>query len=214
MIISVVIASHGKDWWGAMARDRALPSAMASGADEVLICHQASATRAQVRNELTEKAVGDYIVTLDADDELSPGYCEAIRKLEPEDALVVPRVQYVRGHREGAPHFLPHREIWDDNWMVVGTAFPRQRMLDVGGWRTLTGTGTMNEADDWDLWARMTNDGCAITYCEDAVYRAFVDRKSVHRSAGQTQRRKWMEEIRGLNWPEKVNEMATVEGGN
>ena len=83
--------------------------------------------------------------------------------------------------------------------MVVGTAFPRDKMLAVGGWRTLTSTGTLNEADDWDLWWRMVNAGCAITYCEGAVYRAHVDRPSVHRSAGRNQRAKWADEIRQLN---------------
>ena len=213
MIISVVIASHGKEWWGALARSRALPSAKASGADEVLIDHQPDATRAQVRNVLTVEACGDYIVTLDADDELAPGYCNAIRQVEPTDALVVPKVQYVRGHREGAPHFLPKHEMWEDNWMVCGTAFPKDRFMDVGGWRTLTSTGSMNEADDWDLWCRMTNAGAGITYCEGAVYRAFVDRKSVHRSSGRSQRLRWMEEIRGLNWPDGVPQGTVKQGG-
>lgn len=200
----MVIASHGDEWWRQIANTRALPSAEKSGADEILIEHQRKATRADLRNELTEAAIGDYIVTLDADDELSPGYCDAIRALDPCGALVVPRVQYIRGHRVGTPHFLPKRDIREDNWMVVGTAFPRDQFLKVGGWRTLTGTGTLNEADDWDLWARMTSDGCGIVYCEDAIYRAYVDRPSAHRSSGRSQRQKWAEEIRSLNWPEKV----------
>lgn len=206
MKVSVVIASHGHSWWGKLAKERAYPSALRSGADEVLIDHQPDATRAQVRNVLTMEATGDYVVTLDADDELSPGYCDAVRKLEPWDALVVPRVQYVHPHRTGQPHFLPRRDIHEDNWMVVGTAFPKDRFVAVGGWRTLTGTGSLNEADDWDLWARMTNEGCGITYCDDAVYIAHVDRKSPHRSAGRSQRQRWMEEIRELNWPERVKE--------
>lgn len=209
MKITVVIASHGDDSWQQFARSRAFPSAQASGADEILVHHERHHTRAQVRNALTEDAAGDYIVTLDADDELSPGYCNHIRDLEPADALVVPKVQFVRGHRTGHPHFLPTRDIRVDNWMVVGTAFPRDRFLAVGGWRTLLGTGTLNEADDWDLWARLTNAGCGIAYCEGAVYRAFVDRPSAHRRAGVRQRRLWAEEIRQLNWPEvEVREMT------
>lgn len=203
MIVSVVIASHGDKEWARLADSRAYPSALRSGADEVLIDHQQDATRAQVRNMLTDQAAGDYVVTLDADDELAEGYCEAIRNEGVSDALVVPRVQYVRGRRVSIPIFLPHREIWDDNWMVVGTAFPRDRFLKVGGWRTLMGTGSLNEADDWDLWARLTNDGCGIVYCEGAVYRAFVDSPSAHRSSGRRQREMWADEIRRLNWPER-----------
>lgn len=201
MIVSVVIASHGDDSWRRLARERALPSAVKSGADEILIDHQPDATRAHVRNELTGDAAGDYVVTLDADDELSEGYCDAIRAMAPCGALVVPRVQFVRGRRAGAPRFLPERDIRVDNWMVVGTAFPRENFIRAGGWRTLTGTGTLNEADDWDLWARMINAGCGIVYCEGAVYRAFMDRPSKHRSSGRRQRERWAQEIRELNWP-------------
>lgn len=201
MKVTVVVGSHGDDSWARLASERAVPSALRSGADEVMIDHHPNGTRAQVRNALTDAAAGDYIVTLDADDELAPGYCDAIREMDPCGELVVPRVQYVRGHRAGAPHFLPEQDIRVDNWMVVGTAFPREVFLKVGGWRTLTGTGTMNEADDWDLWARLTNDGCGIAYCAAAVYRAFVDRPSAHRQSGRRQREKWAREIRALNWP-------------
>lgn len=205
MSVSIVVASHGADRWRQLALSRALPSTEGQGAHEVLVEHDPDATRADVRNRLVGRASGEWIVTLDADDELAPGYVEAIERAAPDgDALLTPAVSYVHRGRTEAPRFWPEVDLYDGNWMVVGTAFPRRLFLEVGGWVTLTGTGVQNEWDDWHLWIRLVAAGAKIVRVPDAVYVAHVSPRSPSRSTPPRVRRAWMTEIRDLQWPPGV----------
>ena len=223
MKLSIVIASHGDERWRLSALLRALPSAERQGAHEVLIEHdpRPEATRAEVRNRLIEQATGDWICTLDADDELAPGYAEAMQDalfpaameyaaccaLEDLTAdaayrmLLVPRVQYVH-RRVEEPRFPPEVDLHAGNWMVVGTVAPRALMLEVGGWRTLTGTGVLNQWDDWDMWIRCTKAGARPVKVPDAVYVAHAEPGSPQRHVSGRVRRAWLDEIRRANYPE------------
>lgn len=202
MTFTIVIATHGDSYWEDMALKRALPSAQAQGC-EVLVGHDPDGTRAEVRNALIEKASGEWIVTLDADDELAPGYVDAM-EIDPHiSALLVPQVQYVHRRRE-EPRFPPEMDLRHGNWMVVGTAFPRALALEVGGWRTFTGSGVLNQWDDWDLWIRCVKAGAKIVKMPDAVYVAHAAPGSPQKVPART-RRFWLDEIRHANWPEEYD---------
>lgn len=208
MRVTVVIASHGDNRWRDLAYSRAFPSAVESGADEVLIEHDPDADwRADVRNHLTEQVTDGYVITLDADDELSPGYCDALRFAWISHAgllLLTPSIQYVRNGRSAEPRFWPECPLSDHNWMVCATAFPASLFRDVGGWRTLTATGTPNEWDDWELWIRMTKAGARIVKVPDAIYVAHVNPRSAANRASGRQRQAWLEEVRDLHWKEEA----------
>jgi hypothetical protein len=202
MRISVVIASHGADGWRELAYGRAFPSAV-DQADEVLIEHDADAEwRADVRNRLTAQVTEGWVVTLDADDELAPGFCDALREcqVDGERKLLTPRVQYVRNQRRHDPRFWPESDLKEHNWMVCGTAFPKTLFDEVGGWRTLTNTGSYNEWDDYELWIRMTQAGAVPAKVPDAVYIAHVNPKSAANRSSGVQRRAWTKEIRDMYW--------------
>lgn len=192
-----MIATHGDESWHKLAWERAWPSARNQGA-EVLIDHVPDATRAQVRNRLVKEASGDWIITLDADDELDPGYVTAMEETAKRNCLLTPRVSYVRNGRGEMARFWPECDLKDGNWMVVGTAAPRDLMLAVGGWRTFTGSGVLNEWDDWDLWIRCVKAGAGIVKVPDAVYVAHV-RNSPHHSRTRAMTKAWLKEIREAN---------------
>jgi glycosyltransferase involved in cell wall biosynthesis len=212
--LSIVIASHGSDKWCDLAWSRAYPSAEAQGAHEVLIEHDSdqSATRAEVRNRLIERATGDWICTLDADDELAPGFVDAMRDawseptyqgmLYPDTVLFVPRVQYVHRRIE-EPRFPPEVDLRKGNWMVVGTVVPRLLVLEVGGWRVFTGSGVLNQWDDWDLWIRCGMAGAVYRKTPKAIYVAHAVPGSPQRHVSPATRRFWLSEIRHANWPEE-----------
>jgi glycosyltransferase involved in cell wall biosynthesis len=194
---SIVIASHGKEIWKDLALTRALPSAENQGA-EVLIEHDPNGTRAEVRNRLIEKASGDWIITLDADDQLEPGYVAAMEAAKVDNALLTPRIAYVRRGVRQQPKFWPEFDLQRGNWMVVGTAAPRELMLAVGGWRSFYGSGVLNQWDDWDMWIRCTQAGAQIVKVPDAVYIVNVS-NSPHYARTRKQTNSWLEEIRKAN---------------
>lgn len=197
MTFSIVIATHGDDSWRELAWSRAWPSTLGQGA-EVLIDHVPDATRAQVRNRLIAEASGDWIITLDADDELAPGYVTAMEEALQENCLLTPQVSYVRRGKKEPAFFWPEVELKDGNWMVVGTAAPRDLMLAVGGWRTFTGSGILNEWDDWDMWIRCVEAGASIVKVPEAIYVAHV-RNSPHYSVPRHTKQLWLKEIRQAN---------------
>lgn len=165
---------------------------------EVLIDHVPDATRAQVRNRLVKEASGDWIITLDADDELESGYVQAMSEAAQRNCLLTPRVSYVENGVGKMARFWPEIDLVQGNWMVVGTACPRDLMLEVGGWRTFTGSGVLNEWDDWDMWIRCVQAGAGIVKVPDAVYLAHV-RDSPHHSRTRAMTQAWLREIREAN---------------
>lgn len=199
MKVTVVIATYGDQRWKELAWSRAYPSV--TDADEVLVDHYADLNRAEARNALTAYASSDWIITLDADDELSPGYCDALREcqVDGELKLLTPRVSYVRGGKAQPPMFWPECDLSDHNWMVCGTAFPKTLFDQVGGWKAMYGSGVYNEWEDWELWLRMTRAGAIPVKVPDAVYVAHVNRKSDQRRADRSTRAAWLEEVRDLH---------------
>ena len=93
MSFAIIIASHGDERWAKLALDRAFPSATRQGdTTEILIGHASDANRAEVRNLLAYAAEADWLVFLDADDELAPGYIAAMTRAAVDPAtLLVPR---------------------------------------------------------------------------------------------------------------------------
>jgi hypothetical protein len=121
---------------------------------------------------------------LDADDELEPGFFQAIARSTAD--LRVPSVRYVTPKRTPRP-MMPrvaghdHHDCSADclpfgNWMVIGTVAPTRLLLKVGGFRDF------DWSEDWDLWVRCWKAGATIDRVEDAVYRAHVRPDSRNRA--------------------------------
>ncbi len=110
MNVSILICTHGDERWRELGEARALPSALLQeDVAEVRALHSGPGSLAEVRNIAGFEATGDWLVFLDADDELAPGYVDALRAmhatLKPRDNdgsyLLVPAIQYVCGQCGG-----------------------------------------------------------------------------------------------------------------
>ena len=195
MDISILIPSYGEPVWQEMAETRALPSAMAQNAHEVLIDHDPDGTIASGRNGLAEKATGEWLLFLDADDELGPGYVAAMQRAYGQGRLVydvppllTPAVSYVTKGRRQAPRFMPGTDLRKNNYLVVGTLVERDLFLEVGGFNDLP-----HGFEDWSLWAKCWKAGAKIIQVRRAVYIAYINLESKHRQAWKD--RRWQVEM-------------------
>lgn len=211
MTFTIIIATYGDSRWQELAESRALPSAQEQCC-EVLIAHNPVGKRHTVRNGLAERATGDYLVFLDADDRLLPGYVEAMQRAferESEDGgpplLLTPAVSYTHPrHTKMAPGKLlkPRApDLHDGNYLVLGTAVPTDLFLGLGGfqdWNARTG----NEWDDWELWIRCIKAGAEVVQVPDAVYVHMQEPESRHRTADRNTALRWQYEIGVVHFPE------------
>jgi GT2 family glycosyltransferase len=201
-----VIGTYGDVSWETLARERALPSAQAVNPYEILIGHDPEGSVATFRNVLAEKAKGDWLLFLDADDELSENYLLAMsaalasRNGSGVPALLTPATSYVRsGGRRPRSKVLPRADLRYQNWLIVGTMIQRSLFETLGGFRDWP-----HGLEDWDLWTRAERHGVEIVEVPKAVYYAHWNRNSEHRKlfrARQTQVY-WHQRVGHDVWPE------------
>lgn len=191
MTISILIATYGDDLWRTMALERAYPSVREQGADhQVILHHDPWGTRATSLNNGVARTTGSWIVVLDADDELAPGYVGAMRRaLEQhtpllKEVLFTPAVQHVRKGRPGAPEFMDRGiSLRDDNWMVIGTMIHKDLFWKVGGFDDYP-----HGFEDWALWSKCYRVGAEIVKVPDAVYRYHHNPQSAHKQGWRNRR--------------------------
>lgn len=183
MDVTILVGTYGDERWVNLARTRAIPSAQAQ---EVPVIHQHRETLHEARNACLEKATTQWVVHLDADDELEPRYVS--RLLGGLADVRAPSVRYLAG-RYGQPPRVPR--VWGHNhactaeclpygnWVVVGAMARRQMLIDIGGWRDFPWS------EDWDLWLRCHLFGHTFETIPEAVYVAYVRSRSRNRGASQ-----------------------------
>ena len=203
MNVAVIVVTCGDDKWHELALSRAYPSASAEAhgrpRNGVVLRHYNDRSLAQARNSAARETAADWLCFLDADDELEPGYLDAMAQAFMAGAittdwspLLVPAVRYIPdegkiqriadgfevprailGKVEPVPK-IPNRGFWPTlNECVIGTLVRRDLFEAVGGFRAATDDGTpIPMYEDWDLWLRCWNSGAQLVYVEEAVYRA------------------------------------------
>jgi len=188
--ITIVITTYGTDDWRELAWSRAYPSTVDQDAHEVIVHHEPDLPIGPARNAAALLASGDHLVFLDADDELEPGYVEAMRKAQGFGLPVVyqPSVRYVRKGRVPAPVMIPEKDLRTDNFLVIGTMVPSWLFHEVGGFNDYP-----HGFEDWSLWAKCfsycsARNGMAIQQVPDAVYRAHINPQSKHRQMWRNRR--------------------------
>ncbi len=171
MDVTICISTFGDESWKNLAMTRALPSALGQASE---IVHTHAETLHEARNRGADKATGERLIFLDADDELAPGYVDAI--LAASGDLRAPAVSWVTDHSATAPRTLADRKIETMNPCVIGTAIRRELFLDLGGFKDWPAY------EDWCLYLRATRSGAVIEHVPDAVYRAWVTPHSRNQS--------------------------------
>lgn len=180
---TIVVATYGAPGWATLARRRAIPSARALGC---AIVHAHGDTLHGARNAGVEQVDTKWMIHLDADDQLEPGYVEGMSVGTAD--VRAPIVRYIhrgRPTRPAMPRVAGHTHdcvascLTQGNWIVVGAAVRTDLVREVGGWRDFCWS------EDWDLWLRCYLNGAKIEAAPLAVYRAYVRPGS--RNRAQTQ---------------------------
>lgn len=172
--VSVIVATYGDDRWSDLAARRALPSARAAierrgATSEILSAHRADGTLATIRNELAGMAQGEWLCFLDADDELEPGYLDALLAPDRWGHLRAPAIRYVTPGTTPDPITLEDRDMRTMNPCVIGTLIRREMFHAAGGfWGE-------RAWEDWSLFRRAWLLGATIEHVRAAVYTVHVD---------------------------------------
>lgn len=184
MDVTVAVATFGAEAWRDLAHRRAMPSAEALG---VPVIHTHGGTLHDARNGALALVNTEHVIFLDADDELEPGYVEAMASATAD--VRAPAVRYVRNAadrgRPRMPRVAGHRHdcvaacLTAGNWIVIGAAVRADLVREVGGWRDFSCY------EDYDLWARCYLAGATFEPVPSAIYRAYMRRDSRNRAPDQ-----------------------------
>lgn len=212
--ISCVIATYGSRTWANMAKNRAIPSAKREGFHEVLPVHLEQGTLAETRNSGGATAVGEWLLFLDADDELAPGFGDAMREAilgeEVRPALFTPAVDYLetRKGRKATPKTWPRIDFKVGNWCVIGTLIERDFFLKLGGFREY------GLYEDYALFAMADEAGAEFFEVPDAVYVAHPRAASRNRAPSRNERIYWHQTIGHDIWPDHFTDVTPEEHAN
>lgn len=190
MGVSVIVGVFGDESWGTLAHERAIPSAEEQA--PVIFSHGESL--ADCRNRGAERAQSEWLLFLDADDELMPGAVDALERASGD--LRTPAVSYVRNGRPRPPMFWPDQDIRTGNYLIVSTLIRRELFFELGAFRDLA------MYEDWDLFQRALKAGAVVERVPEAVVRVHVNPRSPHRWATRRQKELAHEQVCRLNFPE------------
>jgi glycosyltransferase involved in cell wall biosynthesis len=166
---SLIIVSYGSAWWKQAGDERALPSARAQGDYEIIRIHRddPNTNLCSLRNQAVVQATSDHVVVLDADDELEPGYVDAM--LAASGDIRYPKIRVLSEPNETplpAPYEIDARPIWEGNYVIVGAMMRRDMFLNLGGYDP-----ELEYAEDWDFYIRAFFAGASFQFVAHATYR-------------------------------------------
>lgn len=171
--VGVIIGTFGDEVW----KERAL-NAIASvvrqthKATECVAVHAETLERA--RNQGAE-LVGDcdWLIFLDADDELDPGYIAAMLAGNGDVRQPATFGIYEDGTTDDEPVVIPQRDLEISNYIVIGAMVRSSIFFDAGGFHNHAAL------EDWCLWRRVVlTHGASVGVVPDAVYRVHVQESS------------------------------------
>lgn len=123
---------------------------------------------AMARNWLAKGSKADWLIFLDADDELDPGYIKAMLA-GTGDVRWPSTLGVVDGVEDDYPVLLqPRPSLIISNHCIIGSMVRRVLFEAVGGFRDFP------VLEDWDFWIRCALAGADFQPCPDAIYRVHV----------------------------------------
>lgn len=178
-MIGVVIATYGDRAEWAPAVRRAAESVDRQDAGTVgRIWYHGDSDLSSARNAGAEALITteaddpvDWLIFLDADDELDDGYVNAMRAAVDQDrAIYRPNTigVYEDGRTDPEPRMIPRSDMKRRNCAVIGTMVPVALFQEVGGFPSFP------QLEDWALWRLMLAAGAELVDVPDAIYRVHV----------------------------------------
>ena len=162
MDVTICVGTFGSRHWTDLAHDRAIPSAVRQG---VPVVYRHETTLADARNAAISAADTEFVIVLDADDELEAGYVQAMMTGTAD--IRAPRlVEVYAGIRTEVP--LTGRDIEKLNPIPISAMARRDQILAAGGfqpWRAW---------EDYALWLRMVRRGATYEHIPGATLLAHV----------------------------------------
>jgi glycosyltransferase involved in cell wall biosynthesis len=168
--VTCVVATSGSWEWAELARTRAVPSCEAAQPDQLIVQHGPRQTVCEARNQAAQACGTDWLVFVDADDELTSGYFQALRSyLTSPELLVAPYVSYVLYEGGMGTPAIPNAGRWPDlNDAITATAISASWFRRLGGWDHRYWPWS-----DWELWLRACKAGARKLHAPECVYRAY-----------------------------------------
>lgn len=176
-MIGVVIATYGdRDEWTPFVH-RAAESVDRQDAGLVARIWYHGDDLTSARNEGAKALIAmdgddpvDWLIFLDADDELDDDYINTMRAAVDQDSAIYrPNTQGF--HEDGTieePRMIPRTDMRKRNCAVIGTMVPAALFEEVGGFDPYPCL------EDWELWIRMLKAGAVLVDVPDAIYRVHV----------------------------------------
>lgn len=181
--VAVVVPIYGDlQFWSTFA-DRAVHSAFLQTVKATSIIQSAGSGIADSRNKgalLNHDC--EFIIFLDADDELDPNYI--LEMLKGEGDIRVPSVHryYQDGRIDTDQSWYTPKDLMTGNYIVVGAMIRTSLFKQLGGFHDY------ESLEDWDLWLRAEEAGATFTQCPKAIYK-------VHKRVGSRNSNKSFNEI-------------------
>ena len=167
MTVSVIIPTYGQNDLYRLLALRAANSVNLQTVEPLEIVRVHEETLQEARNEGAARAKGEWLIFLDADDELDPRYVEAMVAAE-GDIRRPATLGVVDGVEDIAPVMIPRKDLLVTNFIVIGAMHRREDFLAVGGFNDYPCL------EDWDLWLRMVHNGAEVVDVPEAIYRVNV----------------------------------------
>lgn len=166
MEATIIIATHGSDEWRERGNNLAIKTNDAFPGVEIVFGHSKTEQLHEVRNRLAARATSEWLCFLDADDELAPGYFDAMERATGD--LRAPAVSWVEEGISSEPRCLTERNIKVGNPCVIGTLIRKSMFDRVGGfWGE-------RAYEDWSLFRRAWLVKAKIEHVPDALYIVHV----------------------------------------
>jgi glycosyltransferase involved in cell wall biosynthesis len=172
--VDVVVASYGpiEQWESLIAR--AVQSANNQELVRPTVVRQlhdpVGSDLSWVRNQAAMASSADWLIFLDADDELDPCYIEAMLHGAGDIRQPLTLGVHPDGHEDDYPVLIPPNPggFLVGNHLVIGSMVRRSLFEKVGGFRE-----GMKSLEDWDLFIRMRLAGGTVGEAA-AIYRVHV----------------------------------------
>lgn len=168
MDATVMVGTFGLDFWKKKGMRAA--AKLSKKFPDIPVNHIHGDALHSVRNLLAAYADTEWLCFVDADDDLDENYFNAMEQGTGD--LLAPRVLWIEDNMPAVPVSLADRDMEQSNQCVIGTLIRKELFEELGGfkdWRAW---------EDWALFLSAYRRGAQIEHIDDAVYIAYVNRKS------------------------------------